>query len=115
AAAQCERILQREPLLVRAHYLLGHALEQQGDLDGAIASYRRTIYLDRTFVMGTLGMAHIWRKKGRSRDARRCYRNALEYLDSLPPGAVLQGAESLRVADLIDAVQQILRMLEPQH
>jgi chemotaxis protein methyltransferase CheR len=114
AAEQCERILQREPLMVRAHYLLGHVLEQHGDLDGAIAAYRRTIYLDRTFVMGTLGMGHIWRKKGRLQDSQRCYRNALAQLEHLPLGVPVAGAESLSVAELVDAVKQLMQALPAQ-
>ena len=67
--------MQRDPLLVRAHYLLAQIREQQGDLDGAFAAYRRTLYLDRPFVMGSIGMGHVWRQKGRHCSA---YKNEVD-------------------------------------
>ncbi len=108
----CERMLKRDPLMVRAHYLLAQIREHQGDLDGALAAYRRTIYLDRSFVMGNLGMGHIWRQKGRIADAQRCYRNALAQLTQLPAAAHPAGAEHVSVAELIEVVTQLQSILE---
>jgi chemotaxis protein methyltransferase CheR len=111
AESLCERILSRDPLLVRAHYLLAQIREHQGDLDGALAAYRRTIFLDRSFVMGALGLGHVWRQKGRTGDARRCYRNALAQLSQQPATARPAGAEHISVAELIEVVKQLLHSL----
>ncbi len=112
AEVLCERMLKRDPLLVRAHYLLAQIREHQADFDGALAAYRRTIYLDRTFVMGTIGMGHIWRQKGRIADAQRCYRNALAQLTQLPATARPAGAEHISAAELIEVVKQLQSILE---
>ncbi len=111
AAALCLQILEREPLLVAAHYLQAQLFEQQDDLDQALAAYRKTTYLDRSFVLGMLGMGHIWRKKGRSAEARRCYRNALNQLQQLPPQQTVAGSAALTAAELVAAVRHLLHTL----
>ena len=106
--------LTADALLVGAHYLLGQSHEQQGDLDAALACYRRTVYLDRTFVAGTLGLANVWRQLGRAADALRCYRNALAYLDTLPPRALVLLPKPTAAGELAGLVRaQLAQLGEP--
>jgi chemotaxis protein methyltransferase CheR len=114
AEALCATMLQRDPLLVLAHYLLAQIREQQGDLDAALAAYRRTLYLDRSFVMGTVGMGHIWRQKGRPSDAQRCYRNALAQLAQMSGSDRLPGGEHISTAELIESITQLMNSLREQ-
>lgn len=108
----CAQALDRNPLSITAHYLLAQIHEHQGRLNDALAAYRRTVYLDPNFVLGTIGMAHIWRQLGRVNEARRSFRNALQYLSNLPPAAPIPGADDVTAAELVDLVTRLARSLD---
>jgi chemotaxis protein methyltransferase CheR len=108
----CQRALAYDPLCIAAHYLLGQIHEHQGALDLALAAYRRTVYLDRSFVLGVIGMGYIWHQLGRMRDARRCYTTALRQLALLPTTDLVPGAEGTTAGDLAALVNQQLRAIE---
>jgi chemotaxis protein methyltransferase CheR len=100
----CERALAVSSLATEAHYVLAQVYEQQGLLDEALASYRRAVFLDREFVLGTLGMANIWRRMGRHEDARRSYQKVLRQLSGLPHSASIHGAEGMTVGEIVGFV-----------
>jgi tetratricopeptide (TPR) repeat protein len=60
------------------------ALERQGDLDGAITSYRLALRDRPEDVKILENMAIAFSKMGRADEAARCYRRALEIQPSLP-------------------------------
>lgn len=111
ARQQCTLALAQDSLCIPAHYLLAQIHEHQGQLDAALAAYRRTVYLDRSFVPGMLGMANVWRLLGRTADAQRAYRNTLRYLATLPPTAAVHGIDGATVADVLALAQQLLAAL----
>jgi chemotaxis protein methyltransferase CheR len=90
ARIHCQAVLESAPLLIAGHFLLGQIEEQAGETDGALAAYRRTVFLDRQFTMGILGMARCWQRLGDSGEARRCYRNALKQAAALPPEVLME-------------------------
>ncbi|MFL5803244.1 MAG: CheR family methyltransferase [Roseiflexaceae bacterium] len=111
ARQQCMLTLAQDSLCIPAHYLLAQIHEHQGQFDAALAAYRRTVYLDRSFVPGMLGMANVWRLLGRTADAQRAYRNALRYLATLPLTAAVHGIDGATVADILALAQQQLAAL----
>lgn len=107
----CRQALDRDPLAVCAHYLLGQIYEQQQRLDEALAAYRRTVYLERNFVPGIIGMANVWRQLTRPTEAEKYFRNALKLLALLPPDRLIDGMAGATAADLTVLVQQQLGAL----
>jgi chemotaxis protein methyltransferase CheR len=112
AEAHYDQVIRRDPLCVEAHYLLAQIHEQQGRLDMALAAYRRTVYLDRSFVLGMIGLGNIWRQIGHAAKARRFYQNALQYLGQISLDAPIHGAEGGTAGALIALVSQYIQMLE---
>jgi chemotaxis protein methyltransferase CheR len=108
ARQQCKIALECDPLCISAHYLLAQIHEHQDQLDTALAAYRRTVYLDRGFIPGTLGMANVWRRMGRAADAQRCYRNALKQLNDLPASTLVPCTEGATAAELAALVTRQL-------
>ena len=93
-------------------HLLAQIHKQQGWLDMALAAYRRTVYLDRSFVLGMIGLGNSWRQIGYAAKARRCYQNALRNLGQLSLDTPIQGAEGGTAGALIALVSQYRQMLE---
>lgn len=110
AAAQrlCEQALTIQPLSMEASYLLAQIHEHEDQLDDAIAAYRRVIYIDRTFIPGLLGMAHVWRRLHRLSEARRTYRNLQRHLATLPASSVLHDVDDVTVQELMEFVNRQL-------
>jgi chemotaxis protein methyltransferase CheR len=113
ARQQALMALEYDPLCIPAHYLLGQIQEHQGQLESALSAYRRTVYLDREFVPGLLGMADVWRALKRPFDAQRCYRNALAILRDLAPDTLVAGADGT-AGDLVALITQQLDSLAGQ-
>jgi len=112
AQTYCQQALASDSLCIEAHYLLGQIHEHQGALDPAMTAYRRTVYLDRSFMPGLISIGNIWRQMGRIRDASRCYQNALRQLALLPTASCVAGAEGATAGDLVALVNQQLRAIE---
>jgi chemotaxis protein methyltransferase CheR len=111
AETYCQQALGYDSLCIEAHYLLGQIHEHQGALDLALAAYRRTVYLDRSFVPGLIGIGNIWRQMRRMRDASRCYETVLRQLALLPTTALVPGAEGATAGELVALVNQQLRAI----
>jgi tetratricopeptide (TPR) repeat protein len=60
------------------HDSLGDGLAAKGDLDAALASYRRALEIDPAFSSAWYGTAEIAEKKGQKADARRAWSKFLE-------------------------------------
>jgi chemotaxis protein methyltransferase CheR len=112
AERACTELLGRDKLHVEGHFLLAQIYEHQGRLDDALASYRRCGFLDRGFVLGTLGMAEIWRQMGQLEDARRAYRSALKQLATLDPAAEVAAADGATALDLTAIARRQLAALD---
>jgi chemotaxis protein methyltransferase CheR len=111
ARQQCMLALEQHPLSIPAHYLLAQICEHQEEIEDALAAYRRTLYLDHTFVPGILGMANIWRRMGRPAQAQRYYRNALTHLDALPATTRIPEADNASAGELIALIARQLESL----
>ncbi|PKQ15365.1 MAG: hypothetical protein CVT67_10060 [Actinobacteria bacterium HGW-Actinobacteria-7] len=87
AAAQADTVLKKYPLTAGARYVLGVIYQQQGDSDAALAEFKRTVYIDRDFVLGHFAVANIHRQRGETAEACRDYENTLRALHAKPEGS----------------------------
>ncbi|PDW04602.1 protein-glutamate O-methyltransferase [Candidatus Viridilinea mediisalina] len=111
ARASVEAALSVDPLQAAGHYLLGQILEHLGELDAALSAYRRSVYLEPTWVLGSIGMANVWRQTGHLAEARRGLRSALYQLDRMPPDKAIAGTDDTTAAELSAYVRAQLELL----
>ena len=78
--------LKSYPLTAGARYILGIINQQRGDIDAALIEFKRTVYIDRDFVLAHFAMANIHRARGESPAACREYENTLRALYDKPDG-----------------------------
>jgi tetratricopeptide (TPR) repeat protein len=64
AAAAHRRALALDPKLAQAHYNLGNALRDQGDLAGAVAAFRRAIELRPDYAEAHCNLGHAFVRQG---------------------------------------------------
>jgi chemotaxis protein methyltransferase CheR len=101
AEAACQVVLAEQPLCVRAHYFLALAYEHQEQLAHALASYRRAVFLDRTWISGQIGMARIWQRMGQANNARRAYQSVVRQITEQPLLAHAHDADEMTTAELL--------------
>lgn len=111
ARTYVEAAIATDPLNAEAHYLSGQIYEHAGALEASLQAYRRSVYLNPHSVMGTLGMANIWRQTGQLVEAKRGYLGALRLLSHLTPDSVVPNAEGASAAEIRSFIQSQLAML----
>jgi chemotaxis protein methyltransferase CheR len=99
------------PMRAAAHFIRGQIYEHVGQVDEAIAAYRRSLYLDPAFVMGNLAIADMWRREGQIIEARRGYRSALRLLDQLDPTTLVPESDGTRAVELRAYVNSQMKLL----
>lgn len=111
AGAFCARALEVHPLVPELHYLHATLLSQANWYSDAAIAARRSIYLDRKFVMGHLQLGDALTRLGDSNGARISFENVITLLektdatdtvtaaDGIPPSRLRQIA-TLRLRDL---------------
>ena len=70
----------RSPAAINFH--LANAWQLNGEIERAIAGYRRALGLDPDYVLGHVALGNLLLKEGRTREALECYERAL----TLSPG-----------------------------
>jgi chemotaxis protein methyltransferase CheR len=107
----CKSAIEYDPFSLDSHYILAQVHEHENELDQALTEYRRVVFLDRQYVPGLLGMANVWRRIGRTEDARRSYRNALKQLSPLAPSDPVPGVEGTTASELTAFITRQLQQL----
>ncbi|MBI2306077.1 MAG: chemotaxis protein CheR [Rhodocyclales bacterium] len=108
ALACCERTIAGNPLDPLAPYLRASILVELGDTEAAAIALRRCLYLDQDFVMAHFALANLLRSRGRCKEARRHYRNALELLAGRDPAEALADADGITAGRLGEIVRSAL-------
>lgn len=78
AMAKVRRVLDEDPGILEAHFVLGNLFLKQEDWDGAIAAYRDALSLNPEYLSAVLGLADAYRLADRLDEAAAGYRRLLE-------------------------------------
>jgi chemotaxis protein methyltransferase CheR len=89
----CAAALERRPNAAELWYLHAILLAEAGRHNESTHAARRSIYLDRQFVVAHLALGTALRHIGDLANARLAFANALRILEQLPPGSVVAGAD----------------------
>jgi tetratricopeptide (TPR) repeat protein len=73
-----EKVLNHEPENARAHYIKADCIEQQGELENAIAEYTRAIELERTEPLFYLRRGLLYARQNKAMDAIRDMSSAIQ-------------------------------------
>jgi chemotaxis protein methyltransferase CheR len=110
ALALCETAIIRDKMDPRLHYLKSTILQGLNRECEAIASLKRTIYLDPESVHAYFTLGNLALRNGDERTGKRCFKNALALLAGLLDEEVLPDSEGLtagRFREIISATMRI--------
>ncbi|HEX8818524.1 MAG TPA: CheR family methyltransferase [Archangium sp.] len=99
AAEELARLAARE-LSPEAYLLLAMMAEGRGDVQGAVDSVRKALYLEPQLAVGHAMLVALYGQLGQPEESERARRNALRALEGLDDEQVLRGVEELTVGGL---------------
>ena len=100
------------PNNAEAHNNLGVVLQERGQLDGAVASYRSALKIDPGFVEAHYNLGNVLCELGRLEEAVASYRNALKFNPNLAVIHSNLGAALQELGRLEEALSSCRRALE---
>ena len=100
AEAWCRRAIAAGKLNPRYHYLLATVFEAQNDDAAAVATLKKTLFLNHNFALAHFTLGSILLRQGNADAARRHFRALREILATLSPETILAGSDDLTVAAL---------------
>ncbi len=106
-----DRAIAADKLNAGAHYLRATILQEQGALNEAVQSLNRALYLDHNFILAHFALGSLAHKQGRPQVAERHFGQALELLETCPPGDLVPESEGVTVGRL----REILASMTQQH
>ncbi|RYZ53027.1 MAG: hypothetical protein EOP07_18570 [Proteobacteria bacterium] len=105
ALAVANELLMKEQLDPRAHFLRALTLVQLEQFADAEEAFRKTIYLDRKFILAHYHMALLYRKTGQAEKSKRYFANAGDLLQSLDRNSELLEGNGMTVVQLAHSLK----------
>ena len=94
-------------------YNLANTLVQQGDLDGAMEQYRRSVDQRPDFSLGMYSLAQCYAIKGDHRQALEWIKRALQFPRALPDKILIQLVDESKAIGAVDDALTVLETVRP--
>ncbi|UCG21671.1 MAG: tetratricopeptide repeat protein [Deltaproteobacteria bacterium] len=112
AVQLCERIVEREPLSVAGHYLLGVIYLTWEDDARAMEEFKKVLYLQPEHALARFNLGDLYSQVGQFDEARLEYANVVRLLKKMPESLDERFAGGFSPAVLIDTCLSRIRALE---
>jgi len=112
AVQLCERIVEREPLTVAGHYLLGVIYLTWEDGARAIEEFKKVLYLQPEHALARFNLGNLYSQVGQFDEARLEYANVVRLLKKMPESLDERFAGGFSPDVLIDTCLSRIRALE---
>jgi chemotaxis protein methyltransferase CheR len=86
------------------HYLHGTILQEKGQVDAAVMSLRRAVFLEPNLVVAHFALGNIARQQGKPKDADRHYRIAMKILSDYDEQAPVPASEGMTAGRLMHMI-----------
>ncbi|HEY3854291.1 MAG TPA: CheR family methyltransferase [Verrucomicrobiae bacterium] len=107
ALAWCDKWIAADKLDASGHYLRAVVLQESGDRDQSLRSFRRAIYLRPDWALAHFAMGNLARAGGDNEEAEKHFNNASRLLRSFQPGDVIPESDGLTAGHLIEIISSI--------
>lgn len=105
----CEKAIVLNKVEPRLHYLYATILQENNQLDEAVASLKRAVYLDSNFVLSYFSLGNIYRQLGNTNAAKKYYEIVASILNKSNHEAILFESEGLTVGRFKEIINASLK------
>ncbi|OFX24331.1 MAG: hypothetical protein A2041_14210 [Bacteroidetes bacterium GWA2_31_9b] len=110
ALKSCEKAIAKNKVDPRLHYLYATILQENSQLNEAIAALKRAIFLDSDFVLSYFSLGNIYRQQGNMRNTKKCYENVLSIINKRSHDDILLEFEGLNIGRLKEIINASLQV-----
>jgi len=108
AMAKFQEQLQLQPTHAESYYKLALIYQQQEQWDDAIEMLKKSIYIERHFVLAHFILANVYKKTGKNQLAKKSFDNVAKLLSEKPDDEIVPHSDGLTVGRLAAAVSASL-------
>lgn len=110
ALKSCEKAIIKNKVDPRLHFLYATILQENNQLNEAIAALKRVIFLDSDFVLSYFSLGNIYRQQGNIRNTKKCYENVLSIINKRSHDDILPESEGLNIGRLKEIINASLQV-----
>jgi chemotaxis protein methyltransferase CheR len=103
----CEKVVAANKLNPDCHYLLATILQEQGQVEEALVTLRRALYLDPKFVLAHFMLGNLSQQKGKLKESRKYFDNALSLLSVLRQEDIVPESEGITAGRLMEIIRSM--------
>ncbi len=103
----CVKAIAADKLNPSLHHLHAAILQEQGQVEEAVLSLRRTIYLDRNFVLAHFALGNLTRQQGKLKESNKHFENALVILRGYQEEEILPESDGVTAGRLSEIIVSI--------
>lgn len=108
----CKKLFDTDKFNPYTYFYYALIEEQEGRSDEAEKYLKKSIYLDRKFILGHYHIALIFQKKKNIIDAKKSLRNALELLDEMDESYIFMNFDKISALELKKLINYNIEILE---
>jgi chemotaxis protein methyltransferase CheR len=112
AAARARKLTETGSLNPAAHFVLALVLEHMGSPVDAAQSLRRSIFLDREFVMAHYHLGLVLEQQHDRQGARKAFLNVLDLVAARDGACILEHGDGISAAELRELTKMHLELLD---
>ncbi len=87
------------------HYLLGTILQEQGEIEPAIKSLKRALFLQHDLILAHFAMGNLTLQQGKFTESNKHFDNALSLLKNHHPEDIVRESEGLTAGRLTEIIR----------
>jgi chemotaxis protein methyltransferase CheR len=110
-----ERAVTADRLNPHPYYLQANIFQEQGEIEAAIVSLKKALYLDQGFVLAHFALANLTLRRGKTKEAARHLKNAASSLQAYGADDTLPGSEGLNARRLAEIIAATKVNIKEQH
>jgi len=107
ALAWCEKAIGIDRLNPGCHYLHAMILQERGQVEEAVKSLGRALYLDQDFVLAHFALGNLCKHRGKFTESDRHFKNALALLGMFKNDEILPDSEGITAGRLSEIITSI--------
>ncbi|MDF9409185.1 tetratricopeptide repeat protein [Pelotomaculum isophthalicicum JI] len=104
----CEKAICADKLNPGLHYLFATILQEKEQVEEAIVSLKRALYLDPNFVLAHFALGNITMRQGNHLESKKHYKNALTLLTKYAQEDILPESEGITAGRLSEIIAGII-------
>ena len=90
------------------HYLCASVLEEKGQIERAVKSLQKALFLDQDFVLAHFAMGNLARKQGRLGESEKHCQNAVQLLQTYRYEDILNESDGVSAGRLLEIIESMM-------